>query len=698
MDNRLRLLREKVVQGYYEKYRYTESIDIQKERDCGDLSWEQQVSALFHEVVNREKPIIEQEERIVFTRTTRHPVNPIPQEVKNKKNCLGHRVHNICADWEMTLRDGLQGRRHAAGKAREQFAKDSPQYRYLNTVLDSLDSVEKLVKKYQDKACELKRWDIVAALQSIIDGKPKSFYHALQSLRFFQGVLWMNGHNHIGFGRFDQYMWPYLKKDLECNRLNIDKAEDLVSEFIISVNRDVGVYPGIQKGDNGQSLMLGGVTKNGERGDNPLTLIVLKVASELSLPDPKINLRIDKSTPQEILVRAAELIQKGMGFPQFSHDDVVIPSLVNNGYELEDARQYTVAACWEFIIPGKGMDVPNVNALSFPYEIDTAIRKGLKYKSSFNKIMQDVRKNIINRVALYVDHLKDICFWPPAPLYSALMTDCIERGLDINNGGAKYCNYGIHGSGCANAADALAALRYVVFDTGLADADTFLSALNNNWEGYEDLREFVLTKSPKVGNNDDRADRYLPFLFESFYEGCVKCSGILNKRGAKIGIRAGTGSAMYYVWLVKDCRPNSLEPVVKATADGRKEGEFISANLAPSIGVKSAGPISCMQSFSKIPYEYICNGGPITMELLPSCFKGKPGTIQIINLLKVFLWLNCQQLQLNMVCAEQLIEAKQNPDKYKNLIVRVWGWSARFVDLDEDFQNQIIQRSFFSSS
>lgn len=699
MNKRIKTLREKVLNGYYKQFRADSVMDLDYIMDCSDMSWEQQVCELLKYMVTQEKAIIEDDERIVFTRTSCHPINPIPETIKKSetigKKTIGYRVHNICADWEMMLEQGIAGRREAARQSQRLYEKQHPSYVFLKYVIESLNTVEELINKYKTKALEKNRIDVYNALQNIINGRPNCFYHALQALRFLHGVLWMSGHNHIGFGRFDQYMWPYLQHDLKKGMLTEEEAEDLLTEFLISINRDKDVYPGIQIGDNGQSLVLGGIKKNGERGENTLTKMVLKAASLLCLTDPKINLRISTATDEDILIMAAQLVQKGLGFPQFSNDDIVISSLVNNGYDLEDARDYVVAACWEFIIPGKGIDVPNINALSFPAETDAAIRKGLSEDLTFQDILSFVKENIHKRVASYIEHKKSIVYWPPAPLFSAFMSDCIEKGVDINNGGAKYCNFGIHGSGSSNASDALAAVKYCIYDNMITTKQEYLKALDKNWANYENLRDIVINQTPKVGNDDSRADCYLKYLFDTFYDACVQQNGVIKKYGKDVNIRAGTGSAMYYLWLVKNIRPHQIEPVIDATADGRLKEDDISANLAPSPGVKVDGPLSCLQSYSIIDYEKVCNGGPITMELMSSTFKSDRGCMQIVNLIKTFLYRGCQQLQLNVISAEQLKKAQKNPEQYKNLVVRVWGWSAYFVDLDQDFQNHIINRTYY---
>jgi formate C-acetyltransferase len=699
-DKRLERLKEKVLTGHYKQYRATSISNIQAENDCESLTWDEMVATLLRTMVNRENAVIEDDERIVFTRTTPHPINPVPkafveQENKMKKPLIGNRVHNICADWGMILQQGLSGREKATLEALEKYGQARDKKIFLDCVLDSLDSIRSLVGKYRACAKEKNRMDIYSMLSHVPESQPRSFHEALQSLRFFQAVLWMCGHNHVGFGRFDQYMWPYLQRDLEHHILSADTAYELLREFLIAVNRDTDVYPGIQQGDNGQTLIVGGVTSSGESADNLLTRLVLQAACELALPDPKINLRIHSDTSDDIMQLAGKLVQRGLGFPQVSNDDVVIPALIAHGYAPQDARNYVVAACWEFIIPGKGIDVPNINALSFPAEADNAIRDGLAKNLTFGDILQNTRRNIEKRVSQYINNKSQLSYWPPSPLYSAYMTDCVEKGLDVNNGGAIYQNYGIHGAGSAHAADALCAIRENVYRKKVVSPWEYLSALQNNWEGAEELRGKIIRDCPHVGNNDDLADELLVILFSFFADACEKVTKKAQKSGRPVVVRPGSGSAMFYLWLTKKLRDNQIEPVVEATAEGRKTGDPISANLSPSMGIKTKGPISCLLSFSKIDYRRIYNGGPITLDLMPQTFQGKKGLAQIVNIIKTFYVTGCQQLQINMVSVDDLREAQKNPKRYSNLVVRVWGWSAYFCELDELFQEHLIRRQYY---
>jgi formate C-acetyltransferase len=501
-------------------------------------------------------------------------------------------------------------------------------------------------------------------------------------------VVWLGGNYHVGLGRFDQYMWPFLRSDLEASLLTIPDAEELLAEFFITLNKDSDLYPGVQQGDNGQTLTLGGVKPDGSSAVNDLTRMVLRVSADLELIDPKINLRISSQTDLELLCLASELTRKGLGFPQYSNDDVVIPGLVPHGYDLEDARDYVVAACWEFIIPGRGMEVINFGVVSFPATVDQAIRVGLAGGMEFDEILSRTAENIRTQVYDLADAYSRLLL-PPAPYYSIFMRGCLEQGCDLSQG-LKYNNLGIHGAGSANAADALAAVKQFIFDEHSLFPDELLAALQVNFNNCEPMRQKLAEEGPKVGCNDDRADAMLSTLFDAFASSCEDY-GRTSREGI---VRPGTGSAMYYIWLARG-HEGMREPVVGSTADGRVRGEPFSANLAPSPGVRVRGPISTLQSFSKIDYRRICNGGPITMELSDSVFRDPESIRKVAKLVRIFAQLGCQQLQLNSLNVETLMDAKAHPEKHKNLVVRVWGWSGYFCELAPEYQDHIITRSLY---
>jgi len=691
---RLVAMRQRILDHQPRLLRQAASPDVLSECEHEQLSWMQRSARLTSRMCAAEIPVITPGERICFTRTISN-IPPIYAPGELEALTSGYTIHesgpinNICADWGMALSHGLLRRKQTALATRRQKSNDPQALEFLDSTIETIDAVLDLASRYARAAAESGRPELAVMLLQVPANAPRTFHEALQSLRLLHAVAWLSGHYQVCLGRFDQYMYPYLRADIESGRLDLDSALELLAEFFILLNKDSDIYPGVQQGDNGQTLTIGGVTPSGDDACNPLTGLCLRAARDVAMIDPKINLRISAGTDLDLLCLASELTRKGLGFPQYSNDDVVIPALAAHGYAIEDARDYTVAACWEFIIPGKGMEVVNIGAVSFPYAADQAIRQALGKGEDFPSILERTRSNIRQQIDALLKTYSRL-FLPPAPYHSLLMSDCLETGRDISQG-AKYNNYGIHGAGSANAADALAAVQHFVFNERSISPAALLEALENNFDGAEELRGKLAKDGPKVGCNSPAADDLLVYLFDAFADICE--SAPPNPKGGLV--RPGAGSAMYYIWLTQGY-PGMREPIVGATAEGRKSGEPLSANLSPSLGVQASGPFSIFRSFSKINYRRICNGGPITLELSDSVFRTPESIRQAALFVRSFAQLGCQQLQINSLNAATLLAAKANPERHRNLIVRVWGWSGYFCELDLEYQSQVIRRVLYS--
>ena len=694
MNQRLEALKKRVRDGEHRSVRQTAPIDVVAECEAEGLSWPRRVGRLVHRLCEAEHVTIDPDERIAFTRTI--PVMPPIYSAEDwARMTAGRALHelgpisNICADWSLLLTQGLLGRRQVALQSRERLVTDPQAVEFLDSAIEGMDAVMALAARYAAEAHAFGCEDLAGILERVPAEPARTFHEALQSLRLCHAIVWLGGNYHVGLGRFDQYMWPYLEADLAEGRLSLDAAQELLAEFFISLNKDSDLYPGVQQGDNGQTLTLGGLTPDGNLAVNELTHMVLRVARDVAMIDPKINLRMCAHTDLELLSLATELTRMGLGFPQYSNDDVVIPALLAHGYDLNDARDYVVAACWEFIIPGRGMEIVNIGAVSFPAAVDQAVREGLAAGTDFDRIREMVAADIRQQVNRLADTYSSLLL-PPAPYYSVFMEGCLERGRDVSDG-LKYNNFGIHGAGSANAADALAAVQKFVFEDQSISPAELLSAMSANYSGHEALRRKLEEQAPKVGNDDPAADLLLVELFSDFADACERYG-----RTARNGcLRPGTGSAMYYVWLASG-HPGMREPVVGATADGRLSGQPFSANLAPSPGVRVRGPFSTLQSFAKIDYQRVCNGGPITMELSDTVFRTPESIRKTAMLVRAFAQLGCMQLQLNSLSLDTLLDAKSHPENHRNLIVRVWGWSGYFCELAPEYQDQIIARHLYA--
>ena len=265
----------------------------------------------------------------------------------------------------------------------------------------------------------------------------------------------------------------------------------------------------------------------------------------------------------------------------------------------------------------------------------------------------------------------------PAPFMSVLMDGCVARARDISLG-ATYNNFGFHGTGLSTATDSLAAIKKYVFDEKEIGANDLIAAVDADFEGYDELLETLRFHAPKLGNKDEEADNIAVYLLDIFAE---SLNGLTNERGGIF--RAGTGSAMYYIWHARE---------IGASPDGRRKTEPLSANYSPSLFAKIKGPISVIESFTKPNLVDVINGGPLTMEFHETLFKDHDSKHKVAMLVQSFIKMMGAQLQLNAVNRETLLDAQKHPENYQNLIVRVWGWSAYFVELDKEYQDHIIRR------
>jgi pyruvate-formate lyase len=640
----------------------------------------ERVSERLSRLMRAERALIFPGERIAFTRTISN-IPPIFTEAEWAQIRSKHFLHeagsvcNISPGYEEVIRTGLgPARNQAISRLDEQLTPD--QRAFYKAVVMSIDAVLELTERYRAEAERMGNGEISGILARVPLHGARSFHEALQAFRILHFTLWLEGEYHNTVGRFDQYMYPYYKADIDSGALTREQAFELLEEFFLSFNKDSDLYMGVQQGDNGQSLVLGGLTEDGTDGFNPLSELCLMASKDLKLIDPKINMRVSGKTPFAQYELGTQLTKDGLGFPQYENDDVVIDGLIQKGYSPQDARNYVVAACWEFIIPRYGMDIPNIGALSYPLAVERTLKEKLIGCESFDALMDAVAGNIARQCDQICQGL-DGLWMVPAPFMSIMMDDCLQTGRDISLG-ARYNNYGIHGTGLSTAADSLAAIEKYVFTEKTLSAETLMEALDKNFEGFDELVHMLRFEAPKMGTNDDAVDSIAVRLMGDFAKAL---EGKVNERGGVF--RAGTGSAMFYLWHAAE---------VGASADGRKKGEAFGANFSPSLHAKIDGPLSVIQSFTKPDLARTINGGPLTIELHQSVFAEDSGVGKVAALVQKFIQLGGHQLQLNAVNRETLLDAQRSPEDYKQLIVRVWGWSAYFVELDKDYQDHVIRR------
>ena len=687
MNERIKSLRKYILDKKHHRYRRTPeelgindlSVRFEKEK----LSPVVRSSVCLSELLAKEEPVILEGEKIVFTRTiTDIPDLYTPTEWETIKQ--NHYIHergavcNISPDYAYTIRNGFEVRKQEIQTRLKDELLTAEQKEFLNATYNCILALQSFIGRYADHALSIGETEIAETLQAVRTRGARSFREALQLLRILHFSIWESGNYHNTLGRFDQYMYPYYIQDIENGVLTEEEAFDLLEEFFLVCNKDSDLYPGMQQGDNGQSLVLGGRSLTGEYLFNNLSRMCLKASFELELIDPKINIRVDKDTPAEIYELGSQLTKIGLGFPQYSNDDIVIPGLIRKGYSKEDAVNYVVAACWEFIIPGVAMDIPNIDALSLIDCVKTCMDE-LKDCPDYETFYGLVEKEMSRRLDLICEKERNI-YLIPAPMMSLLMDGTIERARDISEG-SKYNNYGIHGTGLATAADSLAAIKKYYFEEHAVDCETWINAMKDNFSQEKELQHTLRTEAPKMGQDDDYVDLIAKDLLNSFDK---VLDNRVNERGGLY--RAGTGTAMYSIFHATE---------LGATPDGRDAGEKIPANYSPSLFIKQKGPMSVIKSFTKPDLKKTINGGPLTLEFDQSVFRNEESVAKLGMLVRTFITLGGHQLQLNTVCKEKLLDAKKYPENHRNLIVRVWGWSGYFVELEECYQDHVINRIEF---
>jgi len=633
-------------------------------------------------LLNAETAIVLPFEKIAFTRT----IAKTPELLTDKdwEEARKQNLHipfsgtsNIAPGYEEVIINGLDHYLNILDNKPDNLTAE--QKEFVAVVKANINALINLSDRYQQEA-KNKGNTVVAELLTKVPRKgAETFHEALQMFRILHFTLWLEGNIHNTIGRFDQYMYPFFKKDIDSGVLTEEAAYELLVEFFLTFNRDSDLYFGIQQGDNGQSMVLGGVDANGNCAFNRLSELCLKASKELKMIDPKINLRVNKNTPMWVYELGTELTREGLGFPQYSNDDVVIPGLVALGYDLEDARNYVVAACWEFIIPRYGLEVPNFNALHYTRAVNNAFKKHLAVCETFDQFMAHVKKEIESECDTMIKRTENIT-WIPGPFMSLFMDGCIENAQDASKG-LKYNNYGFHGSGVSTAIDSLAAIRQLIFKEKSTAAQEYVQAVDNNFVGYEELLDKLRNQMPKMGNNEDDVDSLAVTIMAWYGDYLAK---FRNDRGGRF--RAGTGSAQAYL---------SVQSI-GASPDGRRADEPYGANYAPSLFAKIDGPLSVIQSFTKPDFTKTINGGPLTMEFHDSLFSDADCIQKVASLVALFIKRGGHQIQLNAINRETLEKAQKNPEKYANLIVRVWGWSGYFVQLEKQWQDHIISRQAYT--
>lgn len=647
-----------IVEKKHHKYRKDVTLTFDK-----SMSPIERMTYRFEKLAQEETPVLLDGEKICFLRTVKNIPDIFTKDewaaIKSKHYIheLGY-MSNLSPDYEGTINVGLLEKRKSA----DEYGK-----RVIDAIIDLAD-------RYREEAEKQGKTELAKVLECVPRYGATSFYEALQFFRIIHFSLWLEGNYHNTVGRFDKYMYPYLKADMEKGIYTRETALEMVEDFFLSFNKDSDLYVGVQQGDNGQSMVLGGIDENGEEVFNLLSELSLEASRNLLMIDPKINLRVGKNTPLKVYELGSELTKAGLGFPQYSNDDIVIDGLVTLGYDRKDAVNYVTAACWEFIIPKVGADVANIGALSFPKVIDICLHRDLVSCDTYKDFEKAVKSEIETQCNEICSGIKDLWFVP-----SPFMNTMIEGGI---YDGAKYNNFGIHGTGIATGADSLAAIEKYVYEEKTISKEVLVEAVDSSFEKHSEILPILRYEAPKMGTDNDKADSKATMLLDAFAD---SLKGKTNCRGGVY--RAGTGSAMYYLWHANE---------IGASPDGRLKGEPFGTNYSPSLFARISGPLSVIKSFSKQNFTHAINGGPLTLEFAESMFEDADSIKKIAMLVKSYVDMGGHQLQLNAVNTKLMKDAQKNPDRHRQLVVRIWGWSAYFVELDKEYQDHVMRRQQYT--
>ena len=533
---------------------------------------------------------------------------------------------------------------------------------------------------------------------------PRTFHEALQYYWFVHlgVVIELNPWDSFCPGRLDQHLYPFYRKEMEEGILTKDKAVELLQTFWIKFNNHpappkVAITAQESNTYTDFSLInLGGVKADGSDAVNELTFIILDVIEEMRLLQPSSMVQISKKNPDPFLHRAIRIVKTGFGQPSIFNTDAIIQELVRQGKSLEDARRGGASGCVEsgafgteaYILTGY-FNIPKVLEITLNNGYDPATRKQIGLTtgdpagfSHFEELLDAFNKQLNHFINIKIkgSNLIEKIFasYMPVPFLSLFIDDCIANGRDYNAGGARYNTSYIQGVGMGTITDCLTSLKYHVFDKKSCSMKEMLGALENNFKGFEDLHFNLVYNTPKYGNDDDYADDNLVKVFDMYHKAV---DGRPTPRGGNYRINLLSTTCHVY-----------FGSRINALPDGRNAGEPLSEGISPVQGADHHGPTAVIKSVSKI--DHIRTGGTLlNQKFTPAFFKDDESITRLGQLVRSYFRLDGHHIQFNVVSTDTLREAQKHPEKYRDLIVRVAGYSDYFNDLGEDLQNEIIRRT-----
>lgn len=621
-------------------------------------------------------------------------------------------VGEITADYQdIVFKKGFEG---LIKEAEEKLAALSPttpealeQMDFYAAEIITCQGIIALAERYADRAEELGRHEIARICRRVPRASPETFHEAVQAVWFTQlGSILSENSLALNLGRFDQYMYPYYEEDLKKGLLAKEQAQELIEALWIKLSEWVWVISGntakFFAGYNAfQNLTVGGRARDGRDATNPLSYMCLEATSHVKTHQPGLSVRIHPDTPDEFMKAVCDLIAEGTGFPAVHNDRVGSEMLLAAGLSPEDARDWSNCGC---VVPhfrkiGEWTSAVSINlaaAMEFALnggrsrlhpEIAGLPQKEARQFESFDEVKAAFLSQLSNLIAHSVTgsltaqrvHAEMV----PRPYLSLLVEGCMEKGKDLSRGGAKY-NLGpvLTGIGVADSANSLAAVRKLVFEDGKYTLSELCDALENDWEGYEEMREDALA-CPKYGNDDDTVDRLAAEITDFYHKETASYRDLF---GSKFN-SAFMGISNYI----------PAGSVVGATPDGRRSGTPLTEGISPHAGTDLTSPTAAMRSSAKINHDIHSGGTLLNIKLSPELLKTDKNRRNLAALIRAYFALGGFHVQFNVISTETLRKAQAHPEDYRDLLIRVAGYSTQFVNLSREAQDAIIQRTTYES-
>ena len=648
--------------------------------------------------------------------------------IKAEGNITSGDAH-IAVDYGRIMKKGLKEYEERTIIARDALEltdfNNIKKYHFYEAILIVMDAIKTFAKRYSDLANDMasKENDEVRKMElieiaRIMDKVPyepsDSFYEAVQSMWFVHLILQIesNGHS-LSYGRMDQYLYPYLEKDLKNGKLNEDKAVEILTNlwlktFTINKVRSWSHTQFSAGSPLYQNVTVGGQTIEKKDAVNKLSYLILKSVAQTKLPQPNLTVRYHKGLDDTFMNEAIEVLKLGTGMPAFNSDEVIIPSLIEKGVLEEDAYNYSAIGCVEVAVPGKwGYRCTGMSFINFPKTLLIAMNEGIDPASKtklveglthFNNMKSyeelkeawDITIREFTKHSVIIENCCDLVLedYVPDVLCSALTEDCIGRGKPLKEGGAIYDFISGLQVGIANLADSLAAIKKLVFEEKKISSKDLWNALMEDFisEKGKMVQKALIEDAPKYGNDEDYVDELVVDAYNTYIDEVKKYPNTRYGRGPIGGVRyAGTSSISANVGQGKG---------TLATPDGRNAGTPLAEGCSPSHAMDQNGPTAVFKTVSKLPTHEITGGVLLNQKVTPAMLSNEENKIKLATLIRTFFnRLEGFHVQYNVVSRDTLLDAQKNPEKHRDLIVRVAGYSAFFNVLSKQTQDDIIERT-----